>query len=97
MAYADWYRVSATNFACNDHPGPPKATVNAVAEYTMMPVGLARLVLDRLKHLHWCCDEPDAITLLRLQQGKNQQVVDRSPATDDGEVDTGGVAEDDDD
>lgn len=73
-----WYRVTARNFEC-EHPRQPLHLADAVAAFTGLTVENARHVLDRLHHLRHCLEtpEPESITLLRLQAGKNQPVRDR--------------------
>lgn len=78
MPYADWYKVRAENFACNQHPRASKVLVKSFAEHLCISEIQARHLLDRLRHLAYCLDEPDAITLLRLQPGTKQKPVDRS-------------------
>jgi hypothetical protein len=82
VPYADWYKPHASNFACNQHPGPPNSLVKLVAEYTHIAEIDVRHMLDRLRHLGYCIGEPGAMTLLRLQPGPRQVVKDRSVADD---------------
>ncbi len=68
-----WYKVTARNFACNDHPRQPAGLADELAEYTGMTVGNARHVIDRLRHLSHCLSEPESLTLFRLQPGTKQK------------------------
>lgn len=96
MGWAAWYTVSAANFACKNHPRPARALVRQVSEYTHLSETDAEHVLERLRHLKFCLDEPSTITLFRLQPGKNQEPKDRSPVYD-GEFDAESLRADDDD
>lgn len=78
-----WYTTSARNFACNQHPKQPTGLAAAVGEYTGISLGNAAHVLDRLLHLSTCLEEPEEITLLRLQQGKNQHPPKRDDEEDE--------------
>ncbi len=73
----DWYKPLAKDFTCNDHPKPSKKLVVEVSIQTGMNQELTAHVLDRLRHLCHCIQEPAEITLFRLQPGKNQLVKER--------------------
>lgn len=67
-----WYAVRANNFSCNDHDGPPRELVTLLAAYTHLSIENTPHIIERLRHLAKCLNELEAITLLRLQQGKHQ-------------------------
>lgn len=73
----DWYKPLAKDFTCNDHPRPNKKLIVAVSIQTGMSQELTSHVLDRLRHLCYCIQEPSEITLFRLQPGKHQLVKER--------------------
>ena len=59
---------------CNQHPKPKASLVKEFAIHTTISIENAQNIIDRLRHLAYCIDEPEAITLLRLQAGKNQVI-----------------------
>lgn len=67
-----WYKTTAKNFDCNDHPTMPKQLWILFADYTGIPVAESKHFIDRLRHLSHCLEEPALLTLKRLEPGKNQ-------------------------
>jgi hypothetical protein len=68
-----WYEPSAKDYACNQHPQPKRSLVKALAIHTHISESEVAHIIDRLRHLGYCLGEPSAITLRRLQAGKNQK------------------------
>lgn len=73
MSANDWYKPHAKNYQCNQHPRIPKSFSKEFSEVTGISRENSPHVIDRLRHLASCLKEPEEITLLRLQQGKNQK------------------------
>lgn len=67
-----WYKATARNYACNEHPRQPPELADELALYTGMSIGNTRHLIDRLRHLTTCNAEPETLTLFRLQPGRNQ-------------------------
>lgn len=72
MDSRDWYKTTARNNDCNDHPRQPVQLARDLCEYTGMSEENCRHLIDRLRHLAHCCREPETLTLIRMMPGRRQ-------------------------